>query len=343
MPTELDEYLIQFRREDERLRQPFTPAARSAWRTVRGKSRLYYLMQDVLPPAAFEFALDRGYYGLRRLVGRDPGRGRVLPDFLVTGAAKCGTTSLFEWICKHPFVVRPTTNGRARKELLYFDYNFHRRQDWYRAHFPLERDRREFERACGRRFLTGEATATYLTSYWAPARIAELLPNAKLIVTMRNPIDRAYSAFQMSKREQLEKCETFEAALALEAERLAPEEARVRADARYNPPLPPPLGYWSYLQRSRYAEHVERWLEFFPSGQFLFLKFEDLAAHPQRTLDAVYEFLGLPSHNLEDFPKLNAAEYASMTPETRAHLVDYFRPYNERLRQLTGINFGWDR
>lgn len=324
----------------QRLRPP--EQARRWQRNITGKARVHRLLQERLPPAAFELAVG-GYYGLRGVAGRGAGRGRVLPDFLVIGAAKCGTTSLFDWICAHPLVARPNTNGQPRKELLFFDYNFHRGADWYRKHFPLDRERREFEREHGRPFLTGEATASYLTGYWAPGRVRQVVPDVKLIVTLRNPVDRTYSAFQMSRRERLEECESFEEALALEAQRLEGELERVRSDPRYNPPLPPPLGYWSYLHRSRYADHVARWLEVFPREQILFLKFEDLAADPWGGLDQVHAFLGLPPHRGPELRKLNVATYTAMSPRVRAELVEHFRPYNQRLRKLTGIDFGWDR
>jgi hypothetical protein len=316
--------------------------ARHRQRTVTGKARVHRLLKRRLPPAAFELAVG-GYYGLRRAAGRGHGRGRVLPNFLVIGAAKCGTTSLFDGICTHPLVARPMTNGQPRKELLFFDYNFHRGADWYRKHFPLEAERRDFEDEHGRAFVTGEATASYLTSYWVPGRVRKVVPDVKLIVTLRNPIDRAYSAFQMSRRERLEECESFEEAIALEAERLAGELERVHGDPRYNPPLPPPLGYWSYLHRSRYCEHVARWLEVFPREQILFLRFEDLAANPARALQEAHTFLGLPRHQDGEMRKLNAATYSDMDPRTRAELVEHFRPYNQRLRELTGIDFRWDR
>ncbi len=300
------------------------------------------MLRRRLPPAAFELAVG-GYYGLRRATGRGPGRGRVLPDFLVVGAAKCGTTSLFDWICTHPMVARPMTDGMPRKELLFFDYNFHRGADWYRKHFPLEATRREFEAEHGRPFITGEATASYLTGYWVPERVRRVVPEVKLIVTLRNPIDRAFSAFQMSRRERLEECESFEQAIALEGERLAGELERVHSDPRYNPPLPPPLGYWSYLQRSRYAEHVARWLEVFPREQMLFLRFEDIVADPSGALERAHSFLGLPPHPAGELRKLNAGSYEAMSPQTRAELVEYFRPHNQRLCELTGIDFEWDR
>jgi hypothetical protein len=339
----LDEYLVQFRNGNTEIRPPATAPQRRRWQEATGKARGYYLLKETLPGPVFDLAVTRGYRGLRAAVGRGPGSGRILPDFLVLGFAKCGTTSLFDWVCEHPMVARPRTRGRARKELLFFDYRFDEGLDWYRAHFPLRSERDQFEREHGRPFLTGEATASYVSGYRIPERVQQAVPQAKLIVTLRNPVDRAYSAFQMSRRERLEEHESFETAIALEADRLAPEEARVRVDPRYDPPAPAPLGYWSYLQRSRYDEHVARWLARFPREQMLFLKFEDLAADPQSTLDQVYAFLGLAPHRHAEFRKLNVGSYEEQVhPDTRAHLNAYFRPHNERLRELTGIDFGWD-
>ena len=334
----LDTYLARFRAADARVRTP--PVLDG--RTVGSGASLRARVKAGAPPAAYR-SVARGYRAAARLAGRNPGRDRVLPDFLVIGFAKCGTTSLYDWICEHPLVRRPMTDGRPRKELLFFDYNWDAGVDWYRSHFALTGERERFAREHGRLFLTGEATASYVSNPWVPERVARTVPGARLIVTMRNPVDRAFSAFQMSRRERLEEHESFEAALALEAERLAPEEQRQRSDPNYNPPLPPPLGYWSYLQRGRYAEHLARWTELFDREQMLFLGFEDIAANPQRTLDGVYDFLGLPPHRHESFAVLNTGGgYAPMSHDTRAHLLDYYRPHNQRLAELTGIGFGWD-
>jgi hypothetical protein len=343
LASSLDEYLVQFRGGGAAVRVPaaLRPAARL--KAAKGKARAFVLLQELLPPAMFDLAVGRCYQGLRARAAGNPGRERTLPDFLLIGAAKCGTTSLYDWICEHPLIGRPTTNGRPRKELLFFDYEYRRGVEWYRTHFPTERERADFARAHGRPPLIGEATASYLTSYWVPERVAAVVPNVRLIVTLRDPINRAFSAFQMSRREGFEECEQFETALALEHDRLTPELARTQRNPHYNPAPPVPLGYWSYLQRSRYAEHVERWLAHFPREQLLFVKFEELAAEPQRVLDEVYQFLGLAPHRLAAFRKLNVGRYQDeIRPETRAQLHEYFRPHNERLRQLTGIDLGWD-
>jgi hypothetical protein len=337
---ELEDYLRQFA-DGAEVRPPAIQLRRAA--ALPALTRFRREARRKLPPRA-KIAARRTATAAATALRRNPGRGRILPDFLVAGVAKCGTTSLFDWICEHPFVARPVTNGKERKELLFFDYRYARGVDWYRAHFATERERDEFRDAQGRPFLTGEATATYLTNYRAPERVAEVIPRVKMIVTLRNPIDRAFSAYQMSRRERLEDCDSFEAALALEERRLAPELERTRRDPLYTPPPPAPLGYWSYLHRSRYAEHIERWFAFLPREQFLFLRFEDLTADPQRALDAVYEFLALPPHRHGEFARRNTGGYADLiAPETRRRLIAYFQPHNERLAELTGIDFGWDR
>jgi hypothetical protein len=310
---------------------------------LRLRSRIDYRLQKYLPRPAYLFVRSR-FYDARTLVRRNPGRGRLLPDFIIIGAAKSGTTSLYGSLNDHPFVVPCVTKSDHfvnTKEVHFFDYNFQRGQDWYRSHFPLERGRVEFVREHGRPFLTGEASPSYISHLWAPRRIRQMLPNVKLIAVLRNPADRAYSQFQMSRREGVETLESFEEATAQEEDRLRPEVVRMAADPRYNSWN---FGCWSYLARSRYGEQLERWLELFRRDQFLFLKAEDLFMQPQPMLDTVHEFLGLPFSRPDEVPRLNTAEhYETMLPETRARLVEYFRPHNERLYELVGIDFEWER
>ena len=301
-------------------------------RTPRGA--LEYALRQHLPRPAYKTAI-RSYYEARRLAGKGFGRGRLLPDFVVIGAAKAGTTSLYGWLSRHPFVAPAST-----KEVHYFDYNHYRGEDWYRRHFPLASERERFAATHGRPFLTGEASPSYISHDWAPQRLARALPDAKLLVALRNPVDRAYSQFQMSRREQEEPLESFATAVAAEEQRLAPELARTKVDRRYQSW---PIGCWSYLMRSRYAEQLDRWFALLPRKQFHVLTLEDLSAQPQATLDSVHEFLGLPTHRYEGLKPLHTATYDAIDPATRAQLAEYFRPLNERLYELVGRDFGWER
>jgi hypothetical protein len=294
-------------------------------------------------PLSVYLSTRRRYYAAQSLVGRNPGRGRLLPDFIIIGAAKSGTTSLYGALTDHPFVLPCTTTDphfENTKEIHYFSYGFQRGEDWYRSHFPLESTRREFEAEHGRPCLTGEASPSYISSYWAPGRVREVLPDVRLVAVLRNPVDRAYSQFQMSRRQGLEPLERFEDATAAEEERLRPEVARLSAEPHYNSL---DFGRWSYLARSRYAEQLERWLALFPREQFLFLKAEELFADPETALAETYDHLGLPPYRPEGVSRLNAAQYAAIEPDVRAQYTEYFRPHNERLYELVGIDFGWER
>ena len=288
-------------------------------------------MRRALPRSAYD-SLKGVYYGARTIAGRNPGRGRLLPDFLIIGSTKCGTTSLHAWLTEHPLVA-PTN-----KEIHFFNMNYYRRADWYRCFFPHSRERDAFEAEHGRPFLVGEATASYLAHYWTPRRAAKLLPNARLIVCLRDPVDRSYSQYHYFRRRGSEPAETFEEAVASEPERLRGEEAREIRNPHYHSWR---VFRWGYLRTSRYAEHLERWLEVFPREQFLFLKLEEVTAAPERALEQIYEHVGLPRHRNGSLPTLNAGAYEPLSEQTRARLNEYFRPHNRRLYELTGNDFGW--
>ncbi len=290
-------------------------------------------MGGALPRPAYHHLLH-SYNRLRACAGRGPGRDRILPDFLLIGAAKSGTTTLHAWLAAHPYVAPPTT-----KEVHYFDYEFYRGEDWYRSHFPQEAERAAFAQEHGRPFLTGESSPTYLSHRWAPDRIAQSLPGARFLLALRNPVDRAYSQYNMSIREELEDL-SLEEALECEQHRLAPEIARSRRDRHYRSD---PLAKHSYLHRSHYDDQVERWLRLFDRERLHVVRAEDLAETPAETLAGIHAFLGLPPHSAADLPHLHTASYDPMAPTTRAWLVDYFRPRNERLSELLGFDVDWDR
>lgn len=291
-------------------------------------------LRGALPDPAYA-ALHQGYdlarrryYGISGL-----GRGRVLPDYLIIGAAKGGTTTLYAWLGQHPLVEPAVT-----KQINFFDWNFYLGSAWYRSNFPLERDRARCELQHGRSFMTGEATPTYLMySFLTAERAAATIPNVKLIVMLREPVDRAYSQYKMARRMGWEPL-PFEEANAQEQTRLEGEIQRMSADYKYRS--------WnyrlSYIGRSRYADELKPWLERFPRERFHFVKTEELAANPRPTLDAVHAFLGLPPHELSEYRSLNVGgPDDDLADRTRAALTEYFKPHNRRLYDLVGVDFGW--
>jgi Sulfotransferase domain len=285
-------------------------------------------------PSPVYTGMLRGFHGARTLVGRNPGRGRVLPDYVLIGAAKCGTTSLYAWLSEHPFVHRP-----RRKEIDYFTFHYYRGPDWYRHHFPFASDRQAFAAEHGRPFITGEASPNYMLHEQVPQRMAKLMPDVKLLVALRNPVDRAYSQFHMRRRTDQEPLESF--AEALEAE--DPGFATHGGGASVNLGWASAANGWrTYLSRGLYAEQLERWFAHFPREQFHIVELGELAAEPHRVLGELYQFLGLIPEASGDLEARFTAKYESMPADTRARLAEYYRPHNQRLYELLGREFGWD-
>jgi hypothetical protein len=253
---------------------------------------------------------------------------RALPDFLVIGAMRAGTTSLHDLIGSHPQVAEA-----IRKEVHFFDLNFERGPDWYRAHFP----RAEMLRRTGR--ITGETSPYYLFHPAAPARAAGLLPDARIIAVLRHPVDRAYSHYWHTVRHGVEPL-VFEAALAREVDRLEKDEPRFIEAPRYSGLV---HQHHSYRSRSIYADQLARWLDRYPRSQVLVLEQRRFFADPRAGSRRLFDFLGLDlePHSALSPGRLNEADYPPLAPETRRDLLAFFAPHNARLFELLGESFDW--
>lgn len=261
----------------------------------------------------------------RRVLARE----RFRPSFLVIGASRCGTSYLYQLLCRHPLI-----GAALFKEVHYFDIKYYRGWRWYAAHFPkISRD--EDSKPSPR--ITGEATPYYMFHPHVPQRVARDLPDVKLIAILRNPVMRAYSHYQMQVRRGREKL-PFEEAIEREDERVAPDLERLTEDEDY-------CGFnhqhFTYLSRGHYAEQLERWLTVFPRDRFLVLKSEDFFAEPDETLQRVFRFLGRPQCKFPELtPNQKYPKYPGLTDATRRKLEDYFASHNERLHELFGLV--WD-
>lgn len=264
---------------------------------------------------------------LKRLPRRALSRTRPLPDFLVIGAQKSGSTTLYDYLVQHPDIRSALT-----KEVHFFDSNHHRGENWYRSNFPLAVPGRP------RTWLTGEATPYYLLHPLAPARAAALVPEAKLLVTLRHPVDRAYSHYQHERAKGTEGL-PFGEALAREAERIAGPWARLcRGECR----LAPEVQSYSYLARSRYDEQIARWLEHYPVDRLLAVAAEELFAEPATVMRRVFTFLGLDPDVPLDYRRLNARSYTELDPALRRELNASLRGSVRRLEALLGRGFTWN-
>jgi hypothetical protein len=248
---------------------------------------------------------------------------RSLPSFVIIGGMKCGTTSLYQYLVQHPGVEQG-----FREEVHYFDLNYGRGLPWYRAHFP-----RKGKDAP----MAGDDSPYYLYHPLVPRRVATDLPDAKLIVLLRNPVDRAYSHYNHEHRRGRENL-PFEQALDEEARRLEGEEERMEADGSY-------ISFnhqrYSYMARGRYAEQLTRWFDHIPRERFLVLKSEEMFKDPRSTFDRTLEFLDLPPMTLEGFDVFNPGGYPSMDEKTHKRLEDHFQGPNEDLHRLLGRSFDW--
>jgi hypothetical protein len=256
---------------------------------------------------------------------------RMLPDVIIVGAQRSGTTTLFRMLSEHPQVTRPTLS----KGTAFFDLNYQRGMRWYRAHFPLKVTARL--RSRGRRHLTFESCGYYMFHPHAAGRMAEQLPDVRVIALLRDPVDRAYSAHRHELRRGFETLE-FDEALEQEEERLRGEEQRLLAD-----PLARSFEHQhhGYLARSRYVGQVRRLLDTFGPERVLVMDAEALFADAKGEFTRLCEWLGIdPPTEVAD-EQWNAAPRDPLSPERRAELTASFAPYDEELSSLLGRPLSW--
>lgn len=270
-------------------------------------------------------------YALRKYALRTADR-RVLPDFLIIGAKRGGTTSLWNWLVRHPGVAPMFPATQQLKSPHYFDINFAHGERWYRAHFPTRKARGEL--------LCGEASPYYLFHPLAADRAHTTLPEAKIIVSLRNPVDRAYSNYWERRGSGAEPLTSFEDALIAEPTRLDGEEARIRADARH---YSANHDCHSYLARGRYLDQLRPWFDRFDPAQILVLRFEDLVADEAGVYARVQQFLGLRTTPPPPAARYNRLPAPPMSDATRAWLIDYYAPHNAALQEFLGLTFDWDK
>src|SRR4051794_23833076 len=314
----------------------------------RGARRVARERRSLCRPTA-SAAVDEREIGARRLMTSS---GR-LPTFCVIGAMKAGTTSLAAWLDEHPDV-----HIAPQKETLFFNkpYNFWLGVDWYREQFA----------GAGPARAVGDATPL-MQNPVAVSHMADLLPNAKLVAILRNPVDRAYSHYQHIHALGQER-RSFRAALA--------GERRDEAGARGDPPR-------DYLLRGRYLRQLETVAARYDRGQLLVVLFEDLRDKPQDTVREVLHFIGVdetaslsgvgarhdprpgvrsprvysllsgrvgrrlprPAHAAaERLNRVDRPTYAPLDPTHRQELIAEFAPEVEALESWLGRNLStWRR
>ncbi|HYN96463.1 MAG TPA: sulfotransferase domain-containing protein [Pilimelia sp.] len=265
-----------------------------------------------------------------RSYGRLTAPARMLPTFLICGGQRCGTTSLYRALAAHPAVLKAVLH----KGVHYFDTAYHRGLGWYRAHFPLQRSAARVSRPHGVPPQTFESSPYYMYHPRAAGRIARDLPEVKLLVLVRDPVERAFSQHAHEVARGFETETSFTRAVALEAERLAGEEDRLREEP----------GYYSfahqhhaYAGRGEYARYLDGLAVQVGRDRIHVVESERFFAEPEPAYDAVLDFLGLPRLGYPEFARHNARPRpAPMDPGLRAELTAHFAPFDERLVDWLG-------
>lgn len=279
-------------------------------------------------PPAVAWRVEARTRGARERARKATAPVRLRPTFLVIGAQKAGTTALHGYLRQHPAVFSPEW-----KELHYFSLKYPLGEHWYLSHFPLKATHRSV-------LAVGEATPAYLFDPRSPARVHAFDPRMKLVVTLRDPVERAYSHYWMEV-ETRDETRSFEDALAWEEAEVWPELERWAADPAYVSPLP--LFGRSYVARGFYAENLERWLALFPRDQLHALTSDELLADPAGALSAVERFLGVPEWQPPTYAQENVRDYPPMSPVTRERLRQVFAPHDRRLEALLDVELPWAR
>lgn len=268
--------------------------------------------------------LERAATSLRWRTRRATAALRVLPDFLIVGAARAGTTGLYRSLCSHPDVRAP-----FRKEPQYFGAFYGRGGAWYRAHFPLGHltpAGRPVAADSHARFVTGEATTSYLPDPRVPPRVRDDLPDVRLLVLLRDPVDRAHSHWRLRSAEGREH-RSF-----AEAVRPDLEDGRVRTGLVRDTP---------YLAWSAYDRHLRRWYAVFPRSLIHVVISEELWADPREQHERILEFLGLPPHPLEITPRSNTQPGPPLSPTLRREVETLLAPHRTGVRALLGRDPAW--
>ncbi|KAL3875871.1 hypothetical protein ACJMK2_033780 [Sinanodonta woodiana] len=273
---------------------------------------------------------DQNKHGINKGLTNGPNFTRSLPDAIIIGVKKGGTRALLEYLRLHP-KIRATG-----PEPHFFDRNYEKGFEWYRQHMPTSTKGQ----------LTLEKTPSYFVSTGVPEKVYTMSKMTKLIVVLRDPVTRAISDYaQLASRRPNMK--TFEE-LAFVGNRTKLVDTS-----------------WPIIKIGIYVQHLTKWLEYFPIRQFHFVSGENLIKEPAYEMKLVQEFLDLEPFINDSYFSFNSTKgfpcfkkqpnsskiHCLNTDKGRLHpdlshsvikrLRDFYRPFNARIYQITGHNFGW--
>ena len=258
---------------------------------------------------------------------------RHQPHFLIIGTSKAGKHSVLSYLNQHPEIKAGTKHNVG---VYYFDSTFKSKSfAWYKSHFPSKFSRYK---------IIGEASGTYLNHPLAPGRIKNTLPDAKLINFFRNPVDRAYSAYNHSSKFGWEHS-SFDTAIESEIERI--NLMNDNPDLTIDNVDSVNFLQFSYLRHGHYSSYLQNWFKHFKKNQFMHFSTEDLDQNYDEILNSLFLFFNLSKIKLKKETRKNIGvgkgAYPPMNKKTRDFLIDYYKPHNEKLYNLIGKKFDWDK
>ncbi len=255
---------------------------------------------------------------------------RILPSFIIVGAVRCGTTSLYYDICEHSCVLPASYD-----EIGFFDSNYELGINWYKSMFPTKFKMKKIESKTGI-CITGEDTPFYFWDKKSIERIKKDIPKIKLIILLRNPIDRAYSNYHLGVRLGSESL-SFEDSIKKEIELL--EKNNDFESDKIEKFLRPR----SYIAKGLYYQQIKNWFDIFSKDQILILNTENLSVNPHQTLKQIFNFLNLPNEKIQNIQNRKVGNYQKMNENTREYLKKLFQPHNEKLFKILGREFEWNK
>lgn len=265
--------------------------------------------------------------------GRATAGRRVLPNLLIAGGQRCGTTSMYRALAQHPGVFKP----RMHKGVHYFDMHYDKGLGWYRAHFPTESEVRRRREEIGAEPAVFESSPYYGFHPLAADRIAADLPGVRLLVLIRDPVERAYSAYAHELARGFE-TESFERALDLEASRIEGEEEALRAD-----PLRASRSHQhqAYVGRGQYVDLLRRLADAVGRDRLHVVDSQAFFEKPEPVFAEVLGFIGLEPVDGIRFERHNARPRSPMPDDVRSRLETHFAPYDAALAQWLGWTPSW--
>ena len=266
-------------------------------------------------------------------LGRASASLRSEPDFLLVGAQRCGTTSLFRALLGHPNILR----ANLHKGVNYFDVSYQQGPAWYRGHFPLRATARRAAAPGQQHAQVFEASGYYMFHPHAPVRIAAELPEVKVVALVRDPVERAFSAYKHERARGFE-TEPLDRALELEDRRIEPELARMREDPTYQSDV---YRHQAYRRRGHYAEQLAQFVDLLGPERVYVMQSELFFSQPEQELERLLDFLGAPLVLPSAFDRYNPRPSAPLDTEVAVRLREQFAPHDEALEGLLGETPVW--